>query len=98
MLYGLADVIVLPSTFTPYLLQGKFLTTIISWLQQVVEMSIIHGPTYIPLSVVVKEKLLYAIEVVVNLNIILVNVIFIVILECKWFCGNVERGCVMVYC
>lgn len=48
-------------------------------------MSIVHGPNYIPLYVEVKEKLLYAIEEVVNLNIILVNVVFVVILECKLF-------------
>ncbi|KAI5410566.1 hypothetical protein KIW84_055901 [Lathyrus oleraceus] len=84
-MYGLADVVVLPSTFAPYRLHGKFLTTIISWLHKVVKMSIVCEPNYIPLSVEVKEQLLYAIEEVVKLNISLVNVIFVVILEYKWF-------------
>ncbi|KAL5079905.1 hypothetical protein RYX36_008326 [Vicia faba] len=61
---------VLLSTLAPYLLQGKFFNTIIPWLQQVVELSTVHGPNYIALSIEVKEQLLYAIEEVVNLNII----------------------------
>ncbi|XP_058727244.1 TORTIFOLIA1-like protein 2 [Vicia villosa] len=61
---------VLLSTLAPYLLQGKFFNTIIPWLQQVVEMSTVHGPNYIALSIEVKEQLLYAVEEVVNLNII----------------------------
>lgn len=33
-------------------------------------MSTVHGPNYVALSIEVKEQLLYAIEEVVNLNII----------------------------
>ncbi|KEH27286.1 putative MT-associated protein TORTIFOLIA1/SPIRAL2 [Medicago truncatula] len=60
---------VLLSTLAPYLLEGKFFNTIIPWLQQVVEMSTVHGPNCIALSIEVEEQLLYAIQEVVNLNI-----------------------------
>ncbi|CAJ2665188.1 unnamed protein product [Trifolium pratense] len=60
---------VLLSTLAPYLLEGKFFNTIIPWLQQIVEMSTVHGPNCIALSIEVEEQLLYAIQEVVNLNI-----------------------------
>ncbi|KAJ1442523.1 TOG domain [Sesbania bispinosa] len=60
---------VLLSTLASYLLEGKFSNTIIPWLQQVVEMSTVHGPNCIALSTETKEQLLYAIQEAVNLNI-----------------------------
>ncbi|TKY44488.1 Microtubule-associated protein TORTIFOLIA1 [Spatholobus suberectus] len=60
---------VLLSTLASYLLEGKLFNTIIPWLQQIVEMSTIHGPNCIAISIEAKEQLLSAIQEAVNLHI-----------------------------
>ncbi|XP_016203857.2 TORTIFOLIA1-like protein 2 [Arachis ipaensis] len=61
---------VLISTLASYILEGRFFNTIIPWLQQIVEMSTIHGPNCIALSIEVKEQLLSAVQEAGDLNII----------------------------
>ncbi|KAL2321408.1 hypothetical protein Fmac_030377 [Flemingia macrophylla] len=64
------------STLASYLLEGKLFNTIIPWLQQassltpIVEMSSIHGPNCIAISIEAKEQLLSAVQEVVKLHIL----------------------------
>ncbi|XP_061362061.1 TORTIFOLIA1-like protein 2 [Gastrolobium bilobum] len=60
---------VLLSSLASYLLEGKFFNATIPWLQQVAEMSTIHGPNCIALSIEAKEQLLSAVQEAANLNI-----------------------------
>ncbi|KAK7379931.1 hypothetical protein VNO78_32188 [Psophocarpus tetragonolobus] len=60
---------VLLSTLASYLLEGKLFNMIIPWLQQIVEMSTIHGPSCIAISIEAKEQLLLAVQEAVNLHI-----------------------------
>ncbi|XP_047171096.1 TORTIFOLIA1-like protein 2 [Vigna umbellata] len=57
------------STLASHLLEGKLFSIIIPWLQQIVEMSTIHGPNCIAISIEAKEHLLSAIQEAVNLHI-----------------------------
>ncbi|XP_014509426.1 TORTIFOLIA1-like protein 2 [Vigna radiata var. radiata] len=57
------------STLASHLLEGKLFSIIIPWLQQIVEMSTIHGPNCISISMEAKEHLLSAIQEAVNLHI-----------------------------
>ncbi|XP_027359507.1 TORTIFOLIA1-like protein 2 [Abrus precatorius] len=57
------------STLASYLQEGKLVNTIIPWLQQIVEMSTIHGPNCIALSIEAKKQILAAIQEAVNLHI-----------------------------
>ncbi|XP_015954954.1 TORTIFOLIA1-like protein 2 [Arachis duranensis] len=61
---------VLLSTLASYILEGRFFNTIIPWLQQIVEMSTIHGPNCIALSIEVKEQLISAVQEAGDLTII----------------------------
>ncbi|XP_051131771.1 TORTIFOLIA1-like protein 2 [Andrographis paniculata] len=59
------------STLATYLLEQRFVNSIIPWLQQLVELINIHGPTYLVLSANGKREFLYAIQETaksVNLN------------------------------
>ncbi|KAK7314323.1 hypothetical protein VNO77_32842 [Canavalia gladiata] len=60
---------VLLSTLASYLQEGKLFNTVVPWLQQIVEMSTIHGPNCIALSIEVKKQLLTAIQEAMNLHI-----------------------------
>ncbi|KAK7272776.1 hypothetical protein RJT34_29607 [Clitoria ternatea] len=66
---SLKTINVLLGTFASYLLEGKLFNTIAPWLQQIVEMSSIHGPNCIALSIEAKEQLLSAVQEAVNLHI-----------------------------
>ncbi|MED6207799.1 hypothetical protein PIB30_038992 [Stylosanthes scabra] len=61
---------ILLSTLASYILEGRFFNVIIPWLQQVVEMSTLHGPNSIALSIEVKEQLISAVQEAGDLNII----------------------------
>ncbi|KAI4352995.1 hypothetical protein L6164_007194 [Bauhinia variegata] len=56
------------STLATYLLEGRFLKTIIPWLQQVVDLSTTHGPDCIALSEKAREQLLSAVQEAGNLK------------------------------
>ncbi|KAJ7973667.1 microtubule-associated protein TORTIFOLIA1 [Quillaja saponaria] len=56
------------STLASYLREGRFLNSIIPWLQQVVDMSMVHGTNCIFLSAKVRKEIVSAIQEVVNLK------------------------------
>ncbi|GAB2276122.1 hypothetical protein Dimus_010861 [Dionaea muscipula] len=49
-------------TLASYLSEQRFMNTIFPWLQQVVELSVVHGSNYIPLSSKAKREILVAVQ------------------------------------
>ncbi|XP_050216436.1 TORTIFOLIA1-like protein 2 [Mercurialis annua] len=56
------------STLASYLLEQRFTNSIIPWLQQVVDLSTIHGSHYLALSAKARREFLCAIQEAVNLE------------------------------
>ncbi|XWS73367.1 hypothetical protein CRYUN_Cryun02cG0122000 [Craigia yunnanensis] len=56
------------STLASYLLQQRFMNCIIPWLQQVVDLSAIHGPNHLILSAKARRELLSAIQEAMNMD------------------------------
>ncbi|XVE78714.1 hypothetical protein DITRI_Ditri14bG0000700 [Diplodiscus trichospermus] len=56
------------STLAAYLLEQRFMNCIIPWLQQVVDLSAIHGPNHLILSAKARRELLSAIEEAMNME------------------------------
>lgn len=50
------------SNLASYLMDQRFASSIIPWLQQLVDLSNIHGPTYLALSSKTKQEFLYGIQ------------------------------------
>ncbi|KAK3221198.1 hypothetical protein Dsin_008223 [Dipteronia sinensis] len=50
------------STLASYFLEQRFMNSIVPWLQQVVELSTIHGPNHLVLSAKVKREFLSAVQ------------------------------------
>ncbi|KAG8376327.1 hypothetical protein BUALT_Bualt09G0051700 [Buddleja alternifolia] len=58
------------STFASYLLEQRFVNSVIPWLQQLVDLNNIHGPNYLVLSAKSKRDFLYAIHEAPKLDIL----------------------------
>ncbi|CAK9165938.1 unnamed protein product [Ilex paraguariensis] len=56
------------STLASYLLEQRFMNSIIPWLQQVVDLSTIHGPNYLVLSGKARREFLVAIQEAVKME------------------------------
>ncbi|XP_059637491.1 TORTIFOLIA1-like protein 2 [Cornus florida] len=56
------------STLVSYLLEQRFIDSIIPWLQQVVDLSSIHGPNYVVLSAKARREFLSAIQKSANME------------------------------
>ncbi|KAM1087382.1 hypothetical protein ACFX2B_012766 [Malus domestica] len=56
------------STLTSYLLEQRFINTVIPWLQQIADLSTTHGPNYLGLPVKAKHEFLSSIEEAVNME------------------------------
>ncbi|XP_022756564.1 TORTIFOLIA1-like protein 2 [Durio zibethinus] len=56
------------STLASYLLEQRFMNCIIPWLQQVVDLSAIHGPNHLILSAKARRELLSAIQEAMNMD------------------------------
>ncbi|XP_050260992.1 TORTIFOLIA1-like protein 2 isoform X2 [Quercus robur] len=56
------------STLTSYLLEQRFMNSIIPWLQQVVDLSTIHGPNYLVISAKARQEFLSAIQEAMNME------------------------------
>ncbi|KAH6825427.1 hypothetical protein C2S53_000999 [Perilla frutescens var. hirtella] len=57
------------SNLASYLMDQRFVSSIIPWLQQLVDLSNIHGPTYMALSSKTKQEFLYGIQEASKLDI-----------------------------
>ncbi|KAG2668074.1 hypothetical protein I3760_15G143300 [Carya illinoinensis] len=55
-------------TLASYLLEQRCLNSIIPWLQQIVDLSIIHGPNYLVLSTKARREFLSAIQEAMNME------------------------------
>ncbi|XP_057979061.1 TORTIFOLIA1-like protein 2 isoform X2 [Malania oleifera] len=66
------------STLASCLLERRFMNSIIPWLQQLVDLSTIHGPNYLVLSVKARREFLSATQQAVNMK----------------FSNHAERSCV----
>ncbi|XP_059454493.1 TORTIFOLIA1-like protein 2 [Corylus avellana] len=56
------------STLASYLLEQRFMNSIIPWLQQAVDLSAIHGPNYLNLSAKARREFLSAIQEAMNME------------------------------
>lgn len=56
------------STLASYLLEQRFINTIIPWLQQVADLSTTHGPNYFGLSAKARQEFLSSVQEAVNME------------------------------
>ncbi|XP_047952184.1 TORTIFOLIA1-like protein 2 [Salvia hispanica] len=57
------------SNLAMYLMDQRFVSSIIPWLQQLVDLSNIHGPTYLVLSAKTKQEFVYGVQEAAKLDI-----------------------------
>ncbi|KAL8135380.1 hypothetical protein AgCh_010140 [Apium graveolens] len=55
-------------TLATYFLEQRFINSMIPWLQQVVDLSALHGPNYLALSAKARREFLFAIQEAVNIG------------------------------
>ncbi|KAK9931411.1 hypothetical protein M0R45_018687 [Rubus argutus] len=56
------------STLASYLLEQRFINTIIPWLQQIADLSTTHGPNYFGLSAKARQEFLSSVQEAVNME------------------------------